>query len=447
MVRAQPSALADDATKRCWRCGEDKSVHEFGKGRNQCKDCRKSLHQDRINQRAGDEWACKLCQIDKPASDFHPGVRICRDCTNQNRRNRRVADHDWAEKERKRSRQYYANHTESARQYGIERWGRTPRPCKRCGKEKLPKEFVRNRQTCLNCNDAPVQTCTSCWQGKRAEDFQTMKFSFTCRACRNKQAQRQRAANPERVKKNKRTYLAKPESRQKINWQKKLRYHNDSQEREKIWERNFLRIFGMTIEERELKKIEQGGRCAICGWEGELDLDHNHVTNEVRQFLCPACNKGLGKFGEGVGLLLNAIEYLRKPALAPHSLVSILDKGLAARFEIPHWEAKSRNKRFRASKNQNLKRQFKITIDQYEALLDAGNGVCWICRHPETTKKPRSEYVDSLHVDHCHVTGVIRGLLCGKCNTGVGSFKHDIEILQAAIKYLEHWNSPAVDAA
>ncbi len=117
------------------------------------------------------------------------------------------------------------------------------------------------------------------------------------------------------------------------------------------------------------------------------------------------------------------------------------------RLDVPHWETKSTGNRFIANENQNPQSQFNITFYQYEGLLAAGNGVCWICHQPETTKKPRSKYADSLHVDHCHETGVIRGLLCGKCNTGIGSFKHDIERLQAATKYLEHWNSPALDAA
>ena len=95
---------------------------------------------------------------------------------------------------------------------------------------------------------------------------------------------------------------------------------------------------------------------------------------------------------------------------------------------------------FRVNKNQNLKSRYNITIDQYDGLSTAGNGVCWICRQPETAKKPRSRYVDSLHVDHIHDSGVIRGLLCGKCNTGIGHFNHDIKIMEAAIRYLEHGN-------
>ena len=41
-------------------------------------------------------------------------------------------------------------------------------------------------------------------------------------------------------------------------------------------------------------------------------------------------------------------------------------------------------------------------------------------------------------IDHCHVTGVVRGLLCFSCNTALGHFKDDIDVLKSAIRYLEN---------
>lgn len=79
-------------------------------------------------------------------------------------------------------------------------------------------------------------------------------------------------------------------------------------------------------------------------------------------------------------------------------------------------------------KHYNL-RKFGITIDQYIELNKAQLGLCAICKKPENENK-------SLAVDHCHTTGKVRGLLCAKCNQGLGSFKDDTERLTNAIKYL-----------
>lgn len=43
---------------------------------------------------------------------------------------------------------------------------------------------------------------------------------------------------------------------------------------------------------------------------------------------------------------------------------------------------------------------------------------------------------DTLHVDHCHTTGKVRGLLCYNCNSGIGRFKDNVEVMQKAIEYL-----------
>jgi hypothetical protein len=62
---------------------------------------------------------------------------------------------------------------------------------------------------------------------------------------------------------------------------------------------------------------------------------------------------------------------------------------------------------------------------EYERLLELQDGKCAIC-----TK------VTKLHVDHCHTTSVVRGLLCSSCNTAIGHFGESEEILTSAINYL-----------
>ncbi len=79
-------------------------------------------------------------------------------------------------------------------------------------------------------------------------------------------------------------------------------------------------------------------------------------------------------------------------------------------------------------RNYHLIRNFGISEDQYNEILEKQDGKCKICnKHPSVKK---------LAVDHCHKTGKIRGLLCEKCNTGLGMFKDDITNLRSAISYI-----------
>jgi hypothetical protein len=72
----------------------------------------------------------------------------------------------------------------------------------------------------------------------------------------------------------------------------------------------------------------------------------------------------------------------------------------------------------------------------YQQLHDAQNGVCAICKKPETTMKLGR--VLKLAVDHNHTTNKIRGLLCCKCNRALGLFDDSADLLHAAGNYLMH---------
>lgn len=86
--------------------------------------------------------------------------------------------------------------------------------------------------------------------------------------------------------------------------------------------------------------------------------------------------------------------------------------------------------------DSHLRHNYGITLEEFEILEKAQEGVCAICKKTETWVRAGKVY--RLSVDHCHDTGKIRGLLCKACNTGIGYFLHDPELLRAAIKYLKH---------
>lgn len=78
-----------------------------------------------------------------------------------------------------------------------------------------------------------------------------------------------------------------------------------------------------------------------------------------------------------------------------------------------------------------LSSKFGISIDEYNNLLEIQNGVCAICKNFNKEK--------NLAVDHDHETGKIRGLLCSRCNLGIGQFNDNIQLLSDAISYLENY--------
>lgn len=89
-----------------------------------------------------------------------------------------------------------------------------------------------------------------------------------------------------------------------------------------------------------------------------------------------------------------------------------------------------------------LKKRYDITINEYNAIYEKQKGVCAICGLPESATSPTGQTIRLLSVDHCHKTGKIRGLLCAKCNHGLGAFRDDIKFLGNAIKYLLEKNEP-----
>ena len=82
----------------------------------------------------------------------------------------------------------------------------------------------------------------------------------------------------------------------------------------------------------------------------------------------------------------------------------------------------------------NLKNIYGITSKEYDEILKHQRGMCAIC---ETTNAGNRHGTDKFCIDHDHLTGRVRGLLCNNCNHGLGKFKDDILTLQSAIEYLE----------
>ena len=99
--------------------------------------------------------------------------------------------------------------------------------------------------------------------------------------------------------------------------------------------------------------------------------------------------------------------------------------------ETPNEQMRAKNNKYwhsNCKSCRSVKRnKYGITPDDYKAMLDDQNGVCWICKKFDNK---------ALSVDHDHETAKVRGLLCRKCNRALGLFEDDAERLKNAVLYL-----------
>lgn len=104
-------------------------------------------------------------------------------------------------------------------------------------------------------------------------------------------------------------------------------------------------------------------------------------------------------------------------------------------FELLKRKTKHQGKKWKEENSDRVQswglKRYGITIQVYNAILHSQNGCCAICG---TT---RCLSGNNLCVDHCHKTGRVRGLLCRKCNSGIGQLEDSTALLKKAIEYIE----------
>lgn len=185
-------------------------------------------------------------------------------------------------------------------------------------------------------------------------------------------------------------------------------------------ERHYQKEYGISLKDYNEMSLLQNNLCAICNKiqiGKALAIDHNHDDGNIRGLLCENCNKGLGLFNDNVNLISKAIEYL-------------LNSKYIERIESKKYSPTEKA----YFKDKQLKRDFGISLEDYNKIFLLQNECCAICNnHQEKCK--------TFQVDHDHENGEIRGLLCNRCNTGIGQLKDSIELLKSAIKYLNKWDT------
>ena len=94
-----------------------------------------------------------------------------------------------------------------------------------------------------------------------------------------------------------------------------------------------------------------------------------------------------------------------------------------------HKEWRSKNKE--KWKRYQTCHRYGISTEEYEDLIESSGKSCPICN----TLFDDSKY--KRNIDHCHETGIVRGIICNHCNVALGWFKHDEDILRRAISWIK----------
>ena len=88
-------------------------------------------------------------------------------------------------------------------------------------------------------------------------------------------------------------------------------------------------------------------------------------------------------------------------------------------------------------KGYSLQRDYGMSLSDYEDLLKKQEGLCAICGVPDGSERSNNNGSKKLSVDHDHVTGAIRGLLCASCNQALGQMMDSAELMRKAADYID----------
>lgn len=130
----------------------------------------------------------------------------------------------------------------------------------------------------------------------------------------------------------------------------------------------------------------------------------------------------------------------RRAVAAQQKHLSLAERNAAngARYRKKNKERVLSGKRDR-QREYTLIHRFNMSLDEYNTLLVLQNGACAICHHVPDIGASRYRKGKRLAVDHDHKTMKNRGLLCDKCNRGLGHFNDDPILLQKSIDYLNRY--------
>jgi hypothetical protein len=97
------------------------------------------------------------------------------------------------------------------------------------------------------------------------------------------------------------------------------------------------------------------------------------------------------------------------------------------------WAEENKEQKQRNARSSHIKKSYGITLEQEQDLKNKQDNKCPIC-------KTELGIGHKTHIDHCHTTGKVRGILCHACNVLLGHARESVDILKSAQKYLKKYS-------
>jgi hypothetical protein len=173
----------------------------------------------------------------------------------------------------------------------------------------------------------------------------------------------------------------------------------------------------------------------------ETRPERNYVKGQPLRYLTGHQNRKYGPVPEGSKICARC--GLEKPKAAFHLASNTFD-GFSSRCKDcnvlyqAEWREKNRAKLNTAQRLRRLGQQFGISAADLLAMAMGQGGLCAICQRTDRNRTNKiGGMASSLAVDHDNRTGAVRALLCHHCNTGLGAFEDDPDLLQKALDYLK----------
>ena len=152
-----------------------------------------------------------------------------------------------------------------------------------------------------------------------------------------------------------------------------------------------------------------------------------HISPDTTDLNCSKCRQLLPLSFFSEAMKTNRYPYCKACMSKANKVSKIKHRETYEKYKIKN-RVKAREK--------SMLNKYGIDLQQYKMMHELQNGVCKICKNPETSLQPNGKDIKDLCIDHCHKTNKVRGLLCHNCNAGIGHFNDNIIKLQSAINYL-----------